>query len=165
MVPNEETVRVMLDLLAVQGNAMQEMDVQAHLVEGMRFDVKAGSGHEVTVDMLDGLEGQSSAGFSPMEMLLVGLAGCTGMSVLSILRGKRQRITGYELRVHGKRADQHPKVFVEISVEHIVTGQGVQPIAVERAIELSETRYCGVEAMLSKTARITHTYRIMDAEL
>ena len=144
---------------------MQEMDVQAHLVEGMRFDVKAGSGHQVTVDMLDGLEGQSSPGFSPMEMLLVGLAGCTGISVLSILRKKRQQVTGYELRVHGKRADQHPKVFVEISVEHIVTGQGVQPLAVERAIELSETRYCGVEAMLSKTARITHTYRIVETKL
>ncbi len=141
---------------------MQEMDVQAHLVEGMRFDVKAGSGHEVVVDMLDGLEGQPSPGFSPMEMLLVGLAGCTGISVLSILQAKRQKITGYELRVHGKRAEQHPKVFVEISVEHIVTGQGVQPVAVERAIELSETRYCGAEAMLGKTARITHTYRIVE---
>ena len=141
---------------------MQEMDVQAHLVEGMRFDVKAGSGHQVTVDMLDGLEGQSSPGFSPMEMLLVGLAGCTGISVLSILRAKRQKVSGYELHVHGKRADQHPKVFVEISVEHIVTGKSVQPVAVERSIELSETRYCGVEAMLSKTARITHTYRIVD---
>ncbi len=141
---------------------MQEMDVQAHLVEGMRFDVKAGSGHEVVVDMLDGLEGQPSPGFSPMEMLLVGLAGCTGISILSILRAKRQKITGYELRVHGKRAEQHPKVFVEISVEHIVTGQGVQPVAVECAIELSETRYCGAEAMLGKTARITHTYRIVE---
>lgn len=144
---------------------MQEMDVQAHLVEGMRFDVKAGSGHQVTVDMLDGLEGQPSPGFSPMEMLLVGLAGCTGISVLSVLQAKRQKITGYELRVHGKRADQHPKVFVEISVEHIVTGHNVQPVAVERSIELSETRYCGVEAMLSKTARITHTYRIVETEI
>ena len=144
---------------------MQEMDVQAHLVEGMRFDVKAGSGHQVTVDMLDGLEGQPSPGFSPMEMLLVGLAGCTGISVLSVLQAKRQKITGYELHVHGKRADQHPKVFVEISVEHIVTGHNVQPVAVERSIELSETRYCGVEAMLSKTARITHTYRIVETEL
>jgi putative redox protein len=144
---------------------MQEMDVRAHLVEGMRFDVKASSGHQVTVDMLDGLEGQPSPGFSPMEMLLVGLAGCTGISVLSVLRAKRQKITGYELRVHGKRADQHPKVFVEISVEHVVTGHNVQPVAVERSIELSETRYCGVEAMLSKTARITHTYRIVETEI
>jgi putative redox protein len=144
---------------------MQEMDVQAHLVEGMRFDVKASSGHQVTVDMLDGLEGQPSPGFSPMEMLLVGLAGCTGISVLSVLRAKRQKITGYELRMHGKRADQHPKVFVEISVEHVVTGHNVQPVAVERSIELSETRYCGVEAMLSKTARITHTYRIVETEI
>jgi putative redox protein len=141
---------------------MQEMDVQARLIEGWRFDVKAGSGHEVTLDMI---EEQPSAGFSPMEMLLVALAGCTGISVLSILRKKRQEVTGYELRVHGKRADQHPKVFVEISVEHIVTGHNVQPVAIERSIELSETRYCGVEAMLSKTARITHTYRIVEMGL
>jgi putative redox protein len=144
---------------------MQEMDVLAHLVEGMRFDVKAGSGHKVTLDLINELDGKPSAGFSPMEMLLVGLAGCTGMSVLSILQARRQEITGYELRVHGLRADQHPKVFLEISVEHIITGRNVQPKVVERAIELSETRYCGVEAMLGKTARITHTYQIAETEI
>ena len=96
-------------------------------------------------------------------MLLVGLAGCTGMDVLSILRKKRQDVTAYEVRVQGIRADAHPKVFVEISVEHLVTGHNISPTAVARAIELSEIRYCGASAMLGKVARITNTYRIIDA--
>ena len=133
----------------------------AKLATGMRFDAQATSGYHVTLDSREVNGGQDS-GFSPMEMLLVGLAGCTGMDVISILRKKRQDVTGYEVHVQGIRADEHPKVFVEISVEHIVTGHNIQPAAVARAIELSETRYCGASAMLGKVARITNTYRIID---
>ena len=134
----------------------------AKLEAGMRFDAQATSGYSVTLDSRELGSGQGS-GFSPMEMLLVGLAGCTGMDVLSILRKKRQDVTGYEVHVQGIRADTHPKVFVEINVEHLVTGHNIQPAAVARAIELSETRYCGAAAMLGKVARITNTYRIIDA--
>lgn len=142
---------------------MREMDAVARLQEGMRFEAESGSGHRVTMDMLDDHEaGTPSAGFSPMEMLLLGLAGCTGISVLSILRKRKQEITGYELRVHGIRATTHPQVFVEITVEHVLTGHALKPEAVARALELSETRYCGVEAMLGKTAQIMHTYRLVD---
>ena len=133
----------------------------AKLETGMRFDAQATSGYHVTLDSNEVSGGQGS-GFSPMEMLLVGLAGCTGMDVLSILRKKRQNVTGYEVHVQGIRADAHPKVFVEINVEHLVTGHNIQPAAVARAIELSETRYCGAAAMLGKVARITNTYRIID---
>ncbi len=143
---------------------MQEMQVIARLEEQMRFTVETGSGHSVTLDMLDDVsEGSVVAGASPMEMLLVALAGCTGISVLSILRARKQEITGYELRVHGKRATQHPKIFTEISVEHLLSGRDVQGAFVERAIELAETRYCGVEAMLSKSAHITHRYTIQQS--
>ncbi len=134
----------------------------AKLEAGMRFDAQATSSYHVTLDSRE-VSGGQGGGFSPMEMLLIGLAGCTGMDVLSILRKKRQDVTGYEVHVQGIRADEHPKVFVEISVEHIVTGHNIQPAAVARAIELSETRYCGAAAMLSKVARITNTYRIIDA--
>ena len=134
----------------------------AKLEAGMRFDAQATSGYHVTLDSKEVSGGQGS-GFSPMEMLLVGLAGCTGMDVLSILRKKRQDVTGYEVHVQGIRTDAHPGVFVEINVEHIVTGHNIQSAAVERAIELSETRYCGASAMLGKVARITNTYRIIDA--
>lgn len=139
------------------------MTAVAKLETGMRFDAQATSGHHVTLDSNE-LSGGQGAGFSPMEMLLVGLAGCTGMDVISILRKKRQDVIGYEVRVQGIRADEHPKVFVEISVEHVVTGHNIEPAAVARAIELSETRYCGAEAMLGKVARITNTYRIIEKE-
>lgn len=133
----------------------------AKLETGMRFDAQATSGYLVTLDSNE-LSGGQGAGFSPMEILLVGLAGCTGMDVISILRKKRQDVTGYEVRVQGIRAEEHPKVFVEISVEHLVTGHNIQPAAVERAIELSETRYCGAQAMLGKVARIKNTYHIIE---
>ena len=142
---------------------MDEMYVVAQLQQDVRFAIDTGSGHTVMVDMLDDLApGITGAGSSPMELLLVALAGCTGISVLSILRKRKQDITSYELRVHGKRASQHPKVFTTITVEHVFTGRMLEAKWVERAIALAEERYCGVEAMLGKTATITHTYTIID---
>jgi putative redox protein len=141
----------------------EEMSVRAQLGEGMQFDVVAGSGHNVTLDASTH-GGGKGAGFVPMEMLLVGLAGCTAMDVISVLRKKRQDVTSYEVYVHGVRAEEHPMVFTEITVEHRVTGRNISPEAVRRAIELSETKYCGAGAMLGKSARLTHTSRVLDAE-
>ncbi|GAC1654294.1 MAG: OsmC family protein [Ktedonobacteraceae bacterium] len=142
---------------------MDEMHAVARLQQNMRFTVDADSGHTVTVDMLDDLaHGIERTGFSPMELLLVALAGCTGISVLSILRKRKQEVTGYELNVHGIRAQQHPKVFTAITVKHVFTGKALEVKWVERAIALSEERYCGAEAMLGKTATITHSYNIID---
>ncbi|HLL78939.1 MAG TPA: OsmC family protein [Ktedonobacteraceae bacterium] len=135
----------------------------ARLEEGMRFDAEAGSGHHVLLDSGESGGGKNE-GFRPMEMLLVGLAGCTGMDVLSILRKKRQRVTAFEVRVQGVRAETHPMVFEDITIEYIITGYDVQPEAVERSIELSMTRYCGASATLGKTARIKHKYCIIEAE-
>lgn len=137
------------------------MTARAVLETGMRFGADSGSAHTVTLDAAEHGGGEN-AGFRPMELLLVGLAGCTGMDVISILRKKRQQITAYEVRVTGTRAEDHPMVFVEITVEHIVTGHAIQPEAVARAIHLSEERYCGAGAMLGKVARLTHTYRIVE---
>ena len=138
------------------------MTAQATLEEGMRFTAQSGSGHRVTLDA-DEKGGGENLGFRPMELLLVGLAGCTGMDVISILRKKREPVTGYAVWVRGVRAEDHPMVFVQITVEHVVTGHHVQPEAVARAIELSEERYCGAGAMLGKVAHLTHTYRIVEA--
>ncbi|HAE83811.1 MAG TPA: osmotically inducible protein OsmC [Ktedonobacter sp.] len=138
------------------------MTVQSKLATGMRFEVEAGSGHHVTLDAAEHGGGHNE-GFRPMELLLVGLAGCTGMDVISILRKKRQDVTAYEVHITGVRAEEHPMVFVEITVEHIVTGHRIQPEAVARAIELSEERYCGAGAMLGKVAHLTHTYHIVEA--
>jgi putative redox protein len=137
----------------------QEMHVSARWETGWRFEAETDSGFRVA---LDGQEPHTAMG--PMEMLLVALAGCTGVSVISVLQKMRQDVTGYELRVNGVRAETHPKIFVEIAVEHILTGHHVRQESVERAIELAETRYCGVEVMLSKAANITHSYRILEVE-
>ena len=140
----------------------ETMTVQSKLATGMCFEVEAGSGHHVTLDAAEH-DGGHNEGFRPMELLLVGLAGCTGMDVISVLRKKRQQVTSYEVNIQGVRAEDHPMVFVEITVEHIVTGHQIQPEAVARAIALSEGRYCGAGAMLGKVAHLTHTYRIVEA--
>jgi len=140
----------------------KEMMALARLDSGMRFEVKTGSGHTIPLDMAEGGEEGENAGARPMEMLLVGLAGCGGMSILLILRKRRQDVTGYELRVHGTRAEKHPQVFEEITVEHVFTGRGLQAEVVERAIRMTEEKYCGVSVMLEKMARIQHSYRIVE---
>jgi putative redox protein len=139
----------------------EQMTARVKLETGMQFDAEAGSGHHVTLDAAEH-GGGHDAGFRPMELLLVGLGGCSGMDVISILRKKRQQVTGYESHVSGIRAEEHPMVFVEIAVEHVVTGHHIQPEAVARAIQLTEERYCGAGAMLGKVAHLTHTYRIVE---
>jgi putative redox protein len=138
------------------------LTARARLAGNMRFEVEVGSGHLVTLDA-DADDGGRNAGPGPMEIVLVGLAGCVGMTVLAILRKKRQDVIGYELRLQGTQATEHPHVFLEIAVEHTVTGRNVDPVAVARAIELAETRYCPVSAMLAKTAAIAHNFRIVAA--
>ena len=140
----------------------QEMTARARLATGMQFEAEAGSGHSVLLDASEP-DGGRNAGFRPMELLLVGLAGCTAMDVIAILRKKRQDVTAYEVQVQALRAEEHPMIFTEITVRHIVTGHHIDPTAVARAIELSETKYCGAGAMLGKSARITHAYRVHEA--
>lgn len=140
----------------------ETMTACARLATGMRFEAQAGSGHQVALDAAEHDGGQNT-GFRPMELLLVGLAGCTGMDVISILRKKRQTVTSYEVHVTGVRAEDHPMVFVEITVEHLITGHQIQPEAAERAIQLSEEKYCGAGATLGQVAHLTHTYRLIEA--
>lgn len=138
------------------------MTAKSKLLGGMAFEGESGSGHQLMMDAAEHAGGEDR-GFRPMELLIVGLAGCTAMDVIAILRKKRQHVTGYEVQVRGERAEDHPMVYTEVTVEHIVTGHDVQPAAVARAVELSETKYCGASATLSKTARVTHTFRIEEA--
>lgn len=122
------------------------------------FSVTSGSGHTTTTD------GAKQAGMSPMEMVLAGLITCTAADVVSILQKKRQEVTGLAVRARGERADEHPRVYTAIHVTFVVTGRGVDPEAVRRSIELSETRYCSVSNMLNKTATITIGFEIIEAE-
>ena len=106
--------------------------------------------------------GGAEDGFRPMELLAIGLAGCTGMDVISILKKKRQQVTAFEVKVHAVRATVDPKIFTEMEIEYIVTGKAIDPQAVERAVELSETKYCSAQAMLSKAAKIGHVITIVE---
>lgn len=126
----------------------------------MAFDGLSGSGFHIPLDTAPESGGENQ-GSRPMELFLVGLAGCTAMDVISILQKKRQQVTGFEVKVHGERAEEHPRVITDITIEYVVKGKNIDPAAVERAIELSETRYCPANAMLSKTAKIEHKITII----
>jgi putative redox protein len=102
------------------------------------------------------------AGASPKETLLAALVGCTAMDVASILRKKRQTVVSYEVAVSGESAEEHPRVFTSITVEHRVIGD-VDPEPLRRSIELSATSYCPINAMLSAVARVEHRYLLTDA--
>ncbi|HEU5349800.1 MAG TPA: OsmC family protein [Ktedonobacterales bacterium] len=129
---------------------------------GMKFVARVGSGHELKMDT-SVADGGEDTGFSPMELPLVALLGCSGMDVVSILRKMRQDVTNYEISAHGVRAETHPKAFVTIEVEHVVTGIGLAADSVRRAVELSATRYCSVGGMLQHSTTITHKIVLVDA--
>lgn len=99
---------------------------------------------------------------SPMELLLLGLAGCTGYDIVSILIKKRQPLTDFKIKVRGKRAETYPMVYTDIEVSYMLWGEGLSEKAVLRAIELSETKYCSASVMLGSTANITSSYQIFE---
>ena len=105
---------------------------------------------------------QDWTGVSPMEVVLLGLGGCTGLDVISTLRKSRQEVTAYAVRVRGERRDEFPRIYTHIVVEHELRGIGLRESSVRRAIELSATAYCSVSAMLEASAHVEVTYRIVD---
>jgi putative redox protein len=128
-------------------------------LQGITFAGKTDSNHWV---MMDGPEefGGSNAGTRPKELILLALAGCTGSDVVSILRKKRVPLDGFEIHFTAEVAEQHPQVFTSIHMDFVFRGDGINPADVERAIELSETKYCSVSAMLRGTVALTHAFRI-----
>ncbi|MEW6568359.1 MAG: OsmC family protein [Chloroflexota bacterium] len=130
---------------------------------GLTFVGSADSGFTVTLGGDPGVGGEGD-GFRPMELIAVGLAGCTAMDVISILKKKRQEVTGFEVVVHADLAADHPKAFTHIVVEYNLRGRRIDPAAVERAIELSRTKYCPAQAMLAQAVPIEHNYRIVEEE-
>ena len=99
---------------------------------------------------------------SPMELLLIALGGCTGADVVGILEKKRQRVTGYDIEVRAERRAEHPRIYTKIEVIHRVRGHAIDPKAVEHAIELSETKYCSVSAMLGASAQLSMRYEVQE---
>ncbi len=136
------------------------MDAILTLQDGLHFTAVADSRYVVHLDT-KAPEGEISRGASPMELLMISLAGCTAMDVVSILRKKRQNVTAFEIRIHGDRATDHPKVFTDFELEYIVRGVDIDPAAVERSIQLSTESYCSAHAMLEKAAHIRTRYTII----
>lgn len=137
------------------------MEAKATWKGKLSFTGTGDSGHEVLLGASSSIGGDDD-GLRPMELFALGLAGCTGMDVISILQKKRQEVGAFEVEVHMKRADEHPKVFTQAEIEYFVTGKSVQEKALVRAIELSAARYCPAQAMLGKIMPIAIKYHIYE---
>ena len=136
------------------------MEATILLDHGMTFVGTADSGFASTMGTEREVGGDDD-GARPLELMLMSLGGCTAMDVISILRKKRQEVSRFEVQVKAERADQHPKVFTKIVVHYVLAGVNISAEAVERAIELSATRYCPANAMLTVAVPIEHTYEIV----
>lgn len=129
----------------------------------MAFDATATSGFHVKLDTVPNVGGDDD-GFRPLEMMLISLAGCTAMDVISILRKKRQDITAFEVSVQAEQTESHPHIFTKARIDYTVTGRGIKPDAVQRAIELSETKYCPAQSMLKQIFPMELHFTIHEAE-
>ncbi len=126
---------------------------------GEAFVAESQSGHAMVTSFAHEL-----AAPSPMELLLIALGGCTGADVVGILEKKRQRVTGYEIEVRAERRAEHPRIYTRIEVIHRVRGHSVDRKAVAHAVELSETKYCSVSAMIGASAELSMRYEVQDDE-
>ncbi|MCA2005635.1 MAG: OsmC family protein [Ignavibacterium sp.] len=130
-------------------------------LKGITFVGKTDSNHWITMDGPEQFGG-SNAGIRPKELILISLAGCTGSDVASILSKKRVKLDGFEMNITAEQADEHPQVFTKIHLEYVFYGKNLPVKELERAIELSQTKYCSVTAMLQKAMPIEHSYRIVE---
>ena len=127
--------------------------------EGRQFVAESGSGHALVIDTKDG-----NTGPTPVELVVLAAGGCTAFDIIGILRKKRQQVTGYEVVVSAEQQEEYPRVFTKLKIHHILRGQ-IDPEAVERAIHLSETKYCSVGAILARSAPIEVSYEIIPERL
>jgi putative redox protein len=135
--------------------------INARWVKGWQFVATDSTGHSIVMD--SPAMGENS-GMKPVELVLVALAGCTGMDVISILQKKQQKVYGFEINVSGVRRPDHPRAWTKMHVEFIIRGHGVRRDAVERAVELSETKYCSVTATLREMVEMTRSITIEEVE-
>jgi len=138
------------------------MQARIKWVQDATFIGESGSGHAVVMDGPPD-HGGRNLGVRPMEMLLLGMGGCTAFDVVHILKKSRQPVTDCVAELEAGRTDEDPKVFKTIHVHFIVTGKGLDDKRVARAVSLSAEKYCSASIMLGKTATITHDYEIREA--
>lgn len=136
------------------------MKVLVNLKSGVCFQAVTGSGHEVIMDGPEESGGRNQGG-RPMEMLLIGMGGCTAYDVVTMLRKGRQTLTHCSVEIDSVRADTSPKVFTGIHLHYKFRGENLQANKIERAINLSTEKYCSATVMLAKTAKVTHSYEIL----
>lgn len=123
-----------------------------------QFVATTGTEHHLLLD-----DAAGGTGPKPIELIAVGLAGCTAFDVITILRQKyHQKVTGYEVRVEADQAERPPQVFTNVRIHHVVTGHEIDPAAIEQAIRLSEEKYCSVGAMVKQTAALQTTYEVVE---
>jgi putative redox protein len=139
------------------------MKARVKWIQDVMFVGESGSGHSVVMDGAPEAGGRN-LGIRPTEMVLLGLGGCTAFDVVLILKRGRENITDCVVELDAERAQTDPKIFTKIVMRYIVTGRGLDPKKVERAVQLSAEKYCTVSAMISKTAQIEHAIEIIDEE-
>lgn len=132
-------------------------------VRGITFVGKTDSNHWITMDGPESFGG-SDAGIRPKELLMLSLGGCTGSDVASILGKKKIKLDGFEMNISADVAEEHPQVFTKMHLEYVFYGNNLPEKDIERAIELSLTKYCSVTAMLQKAMPIEHSYKIVESE-
>ena len=138
------------------------MKARVKWIDGRQFVAEAGSGHSVVMDGAPESGGRNT-GFRPMEMLLLGMGGCTAFDVVMILEKSREKVTGLDIEIEGERAAEDPKVYTKIKMIYKLKGKGLKPAVVERAINLSAEKYCSASIMMGKTAKIEHEWVIEEA--
>jgi putative redox protein len=138
------------------------MKARVKWVEQSLMVGESGSGHAVVMDGPPE-HGGRNLGVRPMEMLLLGLGGCTQFDVMHILRKGRHQVSSCEVELEAERAESEPKVFTRIHVHFILAGQGLSEKAVARAVQLSAEKYCSASLMLAKTAEVSHDFEIREA--
>jgi len=139
------------------------MDATVSWKNGMSFTGTADTGFKVNLGANPEVGGAND-GFRPIELMAISLGGCTAMDVMSILQKKRQDVTAFEVKVHAPREATHPKVITSAVIEYVVTGREISAAAVERAIELSATRYCPAQTMLGQVFPIELRYSIFEEQ-
>ena len=137
------------------------MNLSVNWVDGMLMVGKSHSGHSITMDGPIEIGGEN-LGVRPMEMLLLGVAGCTMIDVVTTLKKMRQDLSHCETKISAERAIEHPKVFTDIHIKFIVKGKDLDSKKVDKAITLSAEKYCSASIMLGKTAKITHDFEVLE---
>ena len=138
------------------------MDAKVIWSSDLTFKGTAETGFEVPLGAHPDVGGAND-GFRPMELLAIGVAGCTAMDVISILKKKRQDVTAFEVSVSAEQSDEHPRVFTRMDIHYLVRGSNIDQKAVARAIELSETKYCPAQAMFNQFIPMKLTFTVDEA--